>query len=159
MKDEAGWSAANDHSRGARPRAPREWVRPHGQTWYRHAPPGPDAREPTPRAARPEHRLIAAGRVVDAAVYSPQGRRVGRIEEIAIDDATGEVAFVLLAEGGFLGIGGRLRRVPWSALSYRAGRGGYVVDVAAIPQDLGLGLGAIGPFQPPADRGGWATGA
>jgi len=150
------WLAANDHPKGARPPPAREWIRPRGETWYRPAPPPPG--DPDPAAGdRPQHRLVTASRVADAAVFSPRGRRIGRIAEIAIDDPTGEVAFVLLAEGGVLGLGARLRRLPWSALSYQAGRGGYVLDEAeARLEDVAT---FPGRFQDAADRGGWAAGA
>ena len=139
----ADWLAANDHPKGRRAAA-RDWIRPRGETWYRPAPP---------------ERLIAAGRVADAAVYARDGRRIGRIAEIAIDDATGEVAFVLMAQGGFLGFGERLRRLPWSALSYRAARGGYVLDLDEAPPEGVLDLSGKVVFQRSADRGGWAAGA
>lgn len=158
MTKGADWQAANDHLKGGRPTAAREWVRPRGETWYRPASPESSDAGLAP-IGRPQHRLIAAGRVADAAVYSRQGRRIGRIAEIAIDDATGEVAFVLLAEGGFLGFGERLRRLPWSGLSYEAARGGYVLDLAEARVDDVLNLSGKVTFQRSADRGGWAAGA
>lgn len=158
MTKDADWLAANDHAKGVRPTAAREWVRPRGETWYRPASPMPGDAAPAP-TAHPQHRLIAAGRVAGAAVYTRQGRRIGRIAEVAIDDASGDVAFVLLAEGGFLGFGERLRRLPWSALSYQAARGGYVLDLAEAPLDGVLNLSGKVAFQRSADRGGWAAGA
>ena len=158
MTKGADWLAANDHPTGDRPTRLREWLRPRGETWFRPGPPRPDDAS-AGLTDRTQHRLIAAGRVADTAVYSPRGRRIGRVAEIAIDDATGEVAFVLLAEGGFLGFGQRLRRLPWSALSYGAARGGYVLDVAeARRADVSNRFGKVA-FQRAADRGGWADGA
>lgn len=152
------WLAANDHPKAAGPTPVRPWVRPRGKTWYRPVASEPDAPDVT-AAAPSRHRLIAAGRVTGAPVYARQGRRVGRIADIAIDDATGEVAFVLLAEGGFLGFGERLRRLPWSSLSYQAGRGGYRLDLGeATLQDV-LNLCGKVTFQGPADRSGWAADA
>lgn len=157
MTKGADWLAANEQLKGGRDAPPRQWVRRRGETWYRPAPALPGDEESAP-GEEPLHRLIAAGRVADAAVYAPDGRRIGRIAEIAIDDATGEVAFVLLAEGGFLGFGGRLRRLPWSALSYRAARGGYVLDLASAAVDEGSTRPGKIAFQRAADRGGWAAG-
>ena len=157
MTKGADWLAANDHPKGRRAAA-RDWIRPRGETWYRQAPPEPPEADPA-TADRPRRRLIAAGRVADAAVYARDGRRIGRIAEIAIDDATGEVAFVLMAQGGFLGFGERLHRLPWSALSYRAARGGYVLDLDEAPPEGVLNLSGKVVFQRSADRGGWAAGA
>lgn len=142
--------AANDSAKGGREPPPREWIRPRGETWFRRAPPSSGEGE-LPGAA-PRHRLIAAGRVANAAVFDRSGRRVGRIAEIAIDDATAEVVFVLVAEGGILGFGGRLRRTPWSSLSYDVTRGGYVLGAASEAPVSGKIA-----FQSAADRGGWAT--
>ena len=148
--------AATHHLKGARGAASEDWLRPRGATWYRPAPRRPgDAG--SARERRPEHRLITAGRVADAAVYSPAGRHIGRIAEVAIDDATGEVAFVILAEGGILGFGERLHRLPWSALAYDAGHRGYVLDLAE-PADRVTSRSGRVPFQRAADRGGWAAG-
>lgn len=158
MTKGADWLAANDHPKGGRPSEAREWVRPRGETWYRPAPPRAGGADPAP-TDRAQHRLIAAGRVADSAVYSQHGRRIGRIAEIAIDDATGEVAFVLLAQGGFLGFGERLRRLPWSALSYQVARGGYVLDLAEARLEDVLNRSGKVAFQKAADRGGWAAGA
>ena len=157
MQGRTDWLAANDHPKGRRAAA-RDWIRPRGETWYRPAPPEPPEADPA-TADRPRRRLIAAGRVADAAVYARDGRRIGRIAEIAIDDATGEVAFVLMAQGGFLGFGERLHRLPWSALSYRAARGGYVLDLDEAPPEGVLDLSGKVVFQRSADRGGWAAGA
>ena len=158
MTKGADWLEANDYPKGGRPTAAREWVRPRGETWYRRAPPKPGEAAPAPLDRR-RRRLIAAGRVVNAAVYSQLGRRIGRIAEIAIDDATGEVVFVLLAEGGFLGFGERLHRLPWSALSYQAAHGGYVLDLAEASRESISNLSEDVVFQTSADRGGWAAGA
>lgn len=158
MTKGADWLAANDHPKGRRPAAAREWVRARGETWYRPAPPKPGDADSAPDD-EPRRRLIAATRVADAAVYSRGGRRIGRIAEVAIDEATGEVAFILLAEGGFLGFGERLRRLPWSALSYQAQRGGYVLDLAEAERDGALKVAGKVAFQRAADRGGWAADA
>ena len=148
------WLAANDHPKGGAPATGRQWVRPRGETWYRLAEPRPES-EPRPDDAHPLHALIAAGRVAATAVYAAGGRRIGRIAEIAIDDTTGEVAFVLMAEGGVLGFGERLRRLPWSALAYRTDRGGYVLRADVRLDGVLNGSGTV-KFQRSADRGGWA---
>ena len=149
------WQAANDHLKGTPPGA-RVWMRPRGGTWYRPVAADPVEADAAP-PDRPHHRLITAGRVANATVYSHAGKRLGRIAEIAIDDVTDDVAFVLLAEGGFLGFGEHFRRVPWAALAYDAGRMGYILDVAeARGEDARCGKVT---FQRAGDRGGWATGA
>lgn len=76
--------------------------------------------------------LIFAGKVNGAPVFNPAGQRIGHVEDIAIDKVTGQVAYAILAVGGFLGAGSRRYPVPWRMLSYDTARSGYV---AAVDKD------------------------
>jgi sporulation protein YlmC with PRC-barrel domain len=130
-------------------------VRARGETWHRPKPSLASVVE----ADRPpvEHSLIAAARVTNTPVYDANGVRLGRLAELAIDEATGSVVHVLVATGGFLGFGERLRRIPWRKLSYDPRRGGYIatgVDAAAPTTDV---LRPI-TWSRPLDKGGWTRG-
>ena len=46
-----------------------------------------------------------------------------------VDKVSGQVAYVVLSFGGFLGIGESYHPLPWRALTYDTRLGGYVVDV------------------------------
>ena len=48
-------------------------------------------------------------------VVSPQGEKLGKIEDVVIHPG-GEVAYAVLSFGGFLGMGDKLFAIPWSAL-------------------------------------------
>ena len=52
-------------------------------------------------------------------VKNQQGQELGRINDIVID-TQGHVPFALLNHGGYLGMGGKLVAVPFSALSFDA---------------------------------------
>jgi sporulation protein YlmC with PRC-barrel domain len=80
----------------------------------------------TPDAA---NSLIHASTVRDTPVFSADGDRIGHVEDISIDKRTGEVAYAVLAAGGFLGMGERLHPVPWSILKYDTRLNGYVVPL------------------------------
>jgi sporulation protein YlmC with PRC-barrel domain len=54
--------------------------------------------------------------VLDHAVETPQGKDVGRIKEVVLDAAAGDVAYAVLAFGGVLGLGDKLVALPWWAL-------------------------------------------
>ena len=41
---------------------------------------------------------------------------------------SGEVAYAIMSFGGFLGIGQKYHPLPWNALTYDAGKKGYVVE-------------------------------
>ena len=76
--------------------------------------------------------LIFASKVEGTPVFSTAGDRIGRIEDIAIGKVDGQVAYAVLAVGGFLGAGERRYPVPWRILAFDPGRGGYV---AALDKD------------------------
>src|SRR5215204_6076750 len=73
--------------------------------------------------------LIAASKVNGTYVFNGQGESLGSIYDVMIDKRSGEVAYAVMSFGGFLGIGEEYSPLPWSALSYDTGQGGYVVDI------------------------------
>ena len=75
----------------------------------------------------PRHPLVPADRVNGTDVFNAAGERLGKIEDVAIEKVSGEVAYAILSLGGFLGMGSRLHPVPWKLLSYDVDRGGYVI--------------------------------
>ena len=83
-------------------------------------------------AARYETReLIAAEKVRGTPLFSADGAQRGVIEDLMIDKRSGRVAFVLASTGGFLGLGASLQPLPWAAIAYDLGLGGYVLAVPA----------------------------
>ena len=74
-------------------------------------------------------RLIASDKVEGTAVYHRSGERLGSVYNFMVDKVSGKVAYAVMSFGGFLGLGERFHPLPWSALTYDPGRGGYVVDV------------------------------
>ncbi|MGU3388950.1 PRC-barrel domain-containing protein [Methylobacterium sp. D53M] len=76
-------------------------------------------------------RLIASNRVEGTAVYDRSGRHLGAIHNFMVDKISGQVAYAVLAFGGFLGLGETHHPLPWKALSYSTELGGYVVDLEA----------------------------
>ena len=48
-------------------------------------------------------------------VKNPQGEDLGEIEDVLVDPETGQVRFVIVEVGGFLGLGSTKVAVPWSA--------------------------------------------
>ena len=74
-------------------------------------------------------RLIASGKVEGTAVYDGTGRHLGAIHTVMLDKVSGQVAYAVLAFGGFLGLGETHHPLPWNALAYSVELGGYVVDI------------------------------
>jgi hypothetical protein len=53
----------------------------------------------------------------DMSVYAPDGKAIGEIEDVLIDES-GRVVAVVIEAGGFLGIGEKRIAVPMTALSF-----------------------------------------
>jgi hypothetical protein len=74
-------------------------------------------------------RLIASDKVEGTAVYNRQGERLGSVYNFMVDKRTGQVPYAVMSFGGFLGLGDSYYPLPWKALTYDTGMGGYVVDI------------------------------
>jgi len=75
------------------------------------------------------HSLIASDRVVGTEVRRPDGSKVGRIERLMLDKATGRVAYAVMSFGGFLGLGEDYYTLPWGTLRFDPDIDAYVVDI------------------------------
>ena len=76
-----------------------------------------------------EGQLIAASKVNGTAVYNRAGEKLGSIYDVMLEKISGKAAYAIMSFGGFLGIGDRYHPLPWQALTYDPGIGGYVVDI------------------------------
>lgn len=77
----------------------------------------------------PVRPLIPADRVNGTEVLSPDGEKLGKIEDVAIEKVSGQVAYAILSFGGLFGIGARLHPVPWKLLDYDPEKHAYVIPV------------------------------
>src|SRR3546814_13722458 len=66
--------------------------------------------------------------------------------KLILDERTGQVAYVILSTGGFLGLGQSYHPVPWPAFRYDEKQGGYV---AAIDKRLLEGAPSFRPDSAP----------
>lgn len=57
-------------------------------------------------------------RVVDQSVYTTNGEKVGDVEDIVIDRYSGQIEFLVVEVGGFLGLGEKRVAVPWPSISF-----------------------------------------
>jgi len=69
--------------------------------------------------------LIANDKVEGTAVYDADGKHIGKIERLMIDELTGKVAYAVMSFGGILGIGAD----PLVAPQIQQKLGGYQVDI------------------------------
>jgi hypothetical protein len=73
--------------------------------------------------------LVTATRVRGVPVFDTAGHRIGHVEDLSIEKATGQVQFALMSFGGFLGMGDKLYPLPWASLRYSVEDGGFVTDL------------------------------
>jgi sporulation protein YlmC with PRC-barrel domain len=77
-------------------------------------------------------RLRAVSRVVGSDIEDPQGRNIGNVEDIVIDEREGRLVYAIVSYGGMLGVQTREAVVPWTILRPRREDGQYTVD---LPRD------------------------
>ncbi len=78
--------------------------------------------------AAPDHQMLPMSNVIGMDVHNKQGESLGRIDDVAIRH-DGEIAYAVIAHGGFLGMGDNYVAIPWDKLTMDAQRQGAVVDV------------------------------
>jgi sporulation protein YlmC with PRC-barrel domain len=75
--------------------------------------------------------IMAAATLDGNKVMSSDGEHVGKISDIMLDVRNGRIAYAVLSEGGFLGMGSNLHAIPWSALTLDTDEKCFVVDISA----------------------------
>lgn len=94
--------------------------------------------------------IIKAEEVMDAPVHNLQDQKLGVIQNVALDPNTGQIAYVTLATGGFLGLGEKLIAIPWQDLRRTPDGELYVLDISREALERMKGIEA--KDQPPADK-------
>jgi sporulation protein YlmC with PRC-barrel domain len=80
-------------------------------------------------SAGPGPALMGAETLLGDSVVNGANEDLGDIKEIMLDMNTGQVAYAVLAFGGFLGMGEKLFAVPWQALHLDTVNKRFVLDV------------------------------
>ena len=73
--------------------------------------------------------LIAADKVKGTTVYNLAGDKLGTVDDLMIDKASGRAVYAVMSFGGFLGMGENYHPLPWATLKYDEALGGYVVNL------------------------------
>lgn len=140
-RDRGGWGDLWDPHKDRQRDRSRAWSHDEDRTRSRHGEehgrrPGDDDREGYGRDDRRESlpidetdRLIASNKVEGTAVYGLDGDRLGSIYNFMVDKYSGKVEYVVMAYGGFLGMGTRYYPLPWKLLKYDTRVGGYRVEM------------------------------
>lgn len=75
--------------------------------------------------------VMAAATLDGNKVFSSDAEHVGKISDIMLDVRSGRIAYAVLAEGGFLGMGATLHAIPWNALTLDTDQKCFRVDITA----------------------------
>ena len=73
--------------------------------------------------------IVRSKDVVGVNVRNRQNEDLGKIEDIMLDKAKGQVKYVVLSFGGFLGMGDKLFAMPWSIFSYDTDNDCFIITV------------------------------
>jgi hypothetical protein len=73
--------------------------------------------------------LIGSDKVDGTAVYGADENKIGNVQRVMIDKISGQVRYVVVSFGGFLGMGEDYYPMPWEKLTYDTRLGGYRVDL------------------------------
>lgn len=92
------------------------------------------------RGEGPGPDVMAAATLDSTKVVSLDGEDVGKISDIMLDVRSGRIAYAVLSEGGFLGMGSTLHAIPWNALTLDTDAKCFHVSIAAqqIKDDPGF---------------------
>jgi len=100
-------------------------------------------------AENPKHTmcLIRANAFAGSEVVGANGEALGTVVDFVLDARTGTVAYVLVASGGFMGIGEERYALPWGLVRPRPGAGGmrWRCATAALPAKYRLLAQTIPP--------------
>jgi sporulation protein YlmC with PRC-barrel domain len=81
-------------------------------------------------SAGPGPALMGADTLIGDSVVNGSDEDLGDIKEIMLDMQTGQVAYAVLAFGGFLGMGEKLFAVPWQAMHLDTVNKRFVLNIA-----------------------------
>src|SRR5579871_1870423 len=84
--------------------------------------------------------VMTAATLDGTKVMSSDGEDIGKITDIMLDVRSGRIAYAVLSEGGFLGMGTSLHAIPWNALTLDTDAECFHVSIAAqrIKDDPGF---------------------
>jgi sporulation protein YlmC with PRC-barrel domain len=80
-------------------------------------------------SAGPGPSLMGADTLIGDSVVNGADESLGDIKEIMLDMNSGQVAYAVLAFGGFLGLGEKLFAVPWQALHLDTANKRFVLNI------------------------------
>ena len=74
-------------------------------------------------------RVLSAGSIIGSKVVNSGGEQLGTIKDLVVDLDDAQIAYAVLAFGGFMGLGDKLFAIPLEALIFDTRANQVVLDV------------------------------
>ena len=74
--------------------------------------------------------IVKSDEVIGVKVINNQNENLGKIYEIVLDKVSGQVKYVVLESGSFLGLGGKFFAIPWNSIHYNLEEEAFVLGVS-----------------------------
>ncbi|NJN27037.1 MAG: PRC-barrel domain containing protein [Cyclobacteriaceae bacterium] len=73
---------------------------------------------------------LSASSINGTSVVNNQGENLGNIKELMIDTNSGQISYVVLSFGGFLGLGDKYFAMPWEAFTIDTDKEEFILNVS-----------------------------
>lgn len=74
--------------------------------------------------------IVRTADIIGVHVKNAQNEHLGDIEEIVLDKLSGEVKYLVLSFGGFLGMGDKLFAIPWHTINYDDEEDCFILNIS-----------------------------
>ena len=74
-------------------------------------------------------RVLSAGSIIGSKVVNTEGEQLGSIKDLVVDLDDAQIAYAVLAFGGFMGLGDKLFAIPLEALLFDSREKQVTLDV------------------------------
>ena len=73
-------------------------------------------------------RYLAASSVIQDEIENPEGEHLGRIKDLMLDMQKGQIEYVVIEFGGFMGFGEKLFAIPFKALKLSPAKRVFILN-------------------------------
>jgi sporulation protein YlmC with PRC-barrel domain len=73
-------------------------------------------------------KFLTATSIIGDKIYNPQDEKLGTIKDIMIDVVSGQIEYLVLELGGFLGVGEKFFAIPFSLLKLDAKNQAFILN-------------------------------
>lgn len=76
------------------------------------------------------HTIVRSDEVLGVKVINSSKEDLGKIHEIVLDKTSGQVKYLVLESGSFLGLGGKFFAIPWNSIHYNPDEEAFILNVS-----------------------------